>query len=649
MRRRCMTFPSHFGRIDTNVQKTGKIRSKLRTDFVFLQGKEPRSMTKEELLEKAKLLPLTPGVYLMRNKAGTVIYVGKSKALRNRVSSYFSPSVPHYGKTEKMIRSVDDFEVYHTATELEALLQENAFIKQYMPRYNIKLKDSDAYPYIRISKGEYPNLSVVYSRTEGNHRYFGPFSSAHVANEIVATAAKTFGLPTCKKSFPEDIGKGRPCLQYHIGGCCGLCIKGQVSPEEYRALASGAEQLLKGDYAGLLKELTLQMEQASEAEQYERAANFRDRIRAVKKVGDKQQIVAAPDVEADIFGVYRDDLGSAVSLLFVRNGAISDRVSFFFGADEILDREAWEGLLQRIYQARGFVPGKICLPEELTEEGMSLLSGWLAGKAGIKVQVYCPQRGEFRALTDRASENAKQLLLHKRAEEEKQNDFLVSFAKFLCMEVIPQRIESYDISHSGGEHPTCGMVVLENGKFAKRKYRTFHIKEGDGNNDIASLTEALTRRFGHDDAKQGWEHPDLILMDGGVAQVNAAKAVLAEKGLSIPVFGMVKDAFHKTRTLTDGENELSLNKRQDLFVFLYKLQEEVHRFALSRMDLQRRKTVKRSDLVNIKGVGEAKAKALLMHFETYERLKQATVEELCEVKGINPATAMNIYDYFKEK
>lgn len=606
-------------------------------------------MTKEELLEKAKLLPLTPGVYLMRNKAGTVIYVGKSKALRNRVSSYFSPSVPHFGKTEKMIRSVHDFEVYHTATELEALLQENAFIKQYMPHYNIKLKDSDAYPYIRLSKGDYPNLSVVYSRTEGNHKYFGPFSSAHVANEIVSTAKKTFGLPTCKKEFPKDIGKGRPCLQYHIGGCCGLCIKGQVSKEEYRALAAGAEQLLKGDYSGLLKDLAARMEQASEAEQYERAAGFRDRIRAVKKIGDKQQIVAAPEVEADIFGVYRDDLGSAVSLLFVRNGAISDRENFFFGADEILDTEAWEGLLQRIYQLRGFVPKKICLPEELTEEGSLLLSAWLAEKAGCKVQLYCPQRGEFRALTDRASENAKQLLLHKRAEEEKQNDFLVSFAKFLCLEVIPERIEAYDISHSGGEHPTCGMVVLQNGKFAKKKYRTFHIKEGEGNDDVGSLTEALNRRFAHDDVKQGWEYPDLILMDGGVAQVNAAKAVLMEKGLDIPVFGMVKDAYHKTRTLTDGEHELSLNKRQDLFVFLYKIQEEVHRFALSRMDLQRRKTVKRSDLVNIKGVGESKAKALLTHFGTYERLKTATVEELCRVKGINPATAMNIYDYFNKE
>ena len=605
-------------------------------------------MTKEELFEKAKLLPLTPGVYLMRNRAGTVIYVGKSKALRNRVTSYFSPSVPHFGKTEKMIRSVHDFEVYHTATELEALLQENAFIKQYMPHYNIKLKDSDAYPYIRVSKGEYPNLSLVFNRSKDGYRYYGPFSSAHVAKEIISAAVKAFGLPTCNKEFPKDIGKGRPRLQYHIGGCCGLCIKGQVSKEEYRALAAGAEQLLKGDYGGLLKELQKQMEDASMAEQFERAAKYRDCLFAVKKLGDKQQIVASPDTEADVVGIYRDDLGSAVSLLFVRNGAIHDRETFFFGADEILDEEALEGLLQRFYQHRGFVPGKICLSMELTEEGTELLTPWLSEKAGVKVQLYCPKRGDFRALALRAEENAKQLLLHKRAQEEKQNDFLVSFAQFLSLEVVPERIEAYDISHSGGEHPTCGMIVLGNGRFAKKKYRTFHI-QGEGNNDVASMTEALTRRFAHDSSEQGWEYPDLILMDGGVGQVNAAKAVLESYGLSIPVMGMVKDEYHKTRTLTDGEGELSLNKRQDVFVFLYKIQEEVHRFALSRMDVQRRKTVKKSHLTTIKGVGDAKAKALLEHFGTFDALKNATEEQLLQVKGLSNDTARNILEHFKEQ
>ncbi len=603
-------------------------------------------MTKEELFEKAKLLPLSPGVYLMHNKAGTVIYVGKSKALRNRVSSYFSPSVPHYGKTEKMIRSVNDFEVYHTATELEALLQENAFIKQYMPHYNIKLKDSDAYPYIRLSSGEYPSLSVVYSRGNDKDRYFGPFSSSHVANAIVSTASKTFGLPTCRKDFPKEIGKGRPCLHYHIGQCCGLCIRGQVSAEEYRMLAAGAAQLLKGDYSGLIRKLTEQMEQASEAEQYERAAKYRDCIRAVKKLGDRQQIVAQPDVEADIVGIYQDDLGSAVSLLFVRNGAITDRETFFFGADEIMNPAALEGLLQRFYELRGFVPRRICLSMELPEEESALLTTWLSEKSGGKVQLYRPQRGEFRALTDRADENAKQLLLHRRAEDEKHGSFLLSLAQFLHLEVVPDRIEAYDISNSGGEHISCGMIVLENGRFAKRKYRSFNMREIEGQNDVGSLTEALMRRFSHDPAEQGWEYPDLILMDGGLPQVHAAQAVLSSLGIDIKVLGMIKDEHHKTRTLTDGEHELSLNRRQDVFVFLYKIQEEVHRYSLSRMDARRRKTVRQSSLVNIKGVGETRAQALLARFGTLERLKEATLEELREVKGISEETARSILQFF---
>lgn len=606
-------------------------------------------MTKEQLFEKAKLLPLTPGVYLMHNKNGTVIYVGKSKALRNRVSSYFSPSVPHFGKTEKMIRSVDDFEVYHTATELEALLQENRFIKQFMPHYNIKLKESEAYPYIRLSDAEYPRLSLVYTRKSDKDLYFGPFSSTGTAKSIVATANKTFGLPTCSREFPKDIGKGRPCLDYHIGQCCGVCIKGQISEQEYRKLADGAAGLLKGDFGGLVKTLTEQMLDASEKEQYERAAGFRDRIAAVKRIGDKQQIVGDPDLNADVIGVYSDDLGSAIALLFVRNGAITDRDSFFFGADELMDGAALEGLLQRYYELRGFIPKKVCVSMELPEEESELLAGWFHEKTGSKVELYTPKRGELRALTDRATENAKQLLLHKRAEEEKQNKFLLSFAQLLQLEVIPDRIESYDVSNSGDDYISCGMIVLENGKFAKRKYRSFNMKEQEGQSDIGSLTETLNRRFSHDGSEDGWEYPDLILMDGGVTQVRAAQEVLREKGLCIPVFGMIKDEHHKTRTLTDGYGELSVAKRQDVFVFLYKIQEEVHRFALSRMDARRRKAVKQSSLVAVKGIGEKKAQMLLERFGTFEKLKNATKEELLTVKGINEETAENLRKHFSEQ
>ena len=607
-------------------------------------------MTKEELLEKAKLLPLTPGVYLMRNSKGTVIYVGKSKALRNRVTSYFSPSVPHYGKTEKMISSVDDFEVYHTRTELEALLQENAFIKQYMPRYNIKLKEEDAYPYIRVSSGAYPNLSLTYTRKSDKDLYFGPFSGAHAARAIITAAQKTFGLPACSRVFPKDIGKGRPCLDYHIGQCCGLCIPGKVSEEDYRARVGHAVRLLRGDYGGLIRILTDLMNAASDAEQYERAASYRDCIRAVRKIGDKQQIVAAPSVEADVIGVYTDDLGSSVAVLFIRNGAITDRETFFFGADEIMSPQSLEGFLQRYYELRGFVPKKICVSMEFPDEERLLLNGWLDEKAGCAVRLYTPKRGELRALTDRACKNAEELILHRRAEEAKHGTFILSFAQFAHLEVAPERIEAYDVSHSGGEFNSCGMIVLENGRFAKRKYRSFNIRETDGPDDIGSLREALRRRFSHDPTEEGWEYPDLILMDGAEAQVHVAQEVLREKGLgdSIAVLGMVKDEHHKTRTLTDGENELSLLKRQDVFVFLYTIQEEVHRYALARMDVRRRKTVKQSSLTNVKGIGEAKAQELLRHFGTLEALRNASAEEIARVKGINEETAAALAAYLKE-
>lgn len=606
-------------------------------------------MTIEQLYEKAKLLPLTPGVYLMRNKKGTVIYVGKSKALRNRVSSYFSPSVPHFGKTEKMIHSVDDFEVYHTATELEAFLQENAFIKQYMPHYNIKLKDSEAYPYIRLSSGPYPNLSITFSRKDGQDKYFGPFSGSHVAKEIVATAQKTFGLPACKKEFPRDIGKGRPCLDYHIGQCCGLCIKGQISEEEYAMRVDGAVHLLRGDYSGLLHTLEERMTKASDAEEYERAAMYRDCMTAVKKIGDRQQIVAAPNVEADIVGVYADDLGSAVTILFVRNGAICDRENFFFGADEIMNPQALESLLQRYYELRGFVPKTICVSMEFPKEENDLLSGWLNDMAGYKVHFYEPQRGEMHALTERACRNAEQLLLHRRAEDAKQGKFLASFAQFIGLEVVPDRIEAYDISNSGGDYNSCGMIVLENGKFAKRKYRSFNIREVEGQNDVGCLREALDRRFSHDSSEAGWEYPDLILMDGGEQQVHVAREVLNEHHLDIAVLGMVKDEHHKTRTLTDGGNELSIVKRQDVFVFLYSIQEEVHRYALSRMDTRRRKVVQQSSLTKIKGIGEAKAQELLRQFVTLDRLRHATKEELLQVKGIREDVADRLLAYFREE
>ena len=582
----------------------------------------------------------------MHNKSGRIIYVGKSKALRNRVSSYFAPYSNHRGKTRRMVESVNDFEVYYTRTELEALVQENQFIKQFQPRYNIKLKDGGGYPYIKLTNGEYPEFSIVYRRTAGNAKYFGPYSSHHVARDILETVRKAFQLPSCGKSFPKDIGKSRPCLNYHIGRCCAPCVKGNVSSEEYKTLTSRAAQLLKGDGKNLIAQLEENMALASEGLNFELAAKLRDCIYAVKKLSDKQQIVCSPDVETDLVGIYADDLGSALSLLFVRGGAIVDRENFFFGADEIISGPAVVSLLQRYYELRGYIPKKIRMNYELEPSDRALLEESLSVSAGYKVQVLRPERGDLHALALRADDNAKQQLIPKRAAEDKHKDFLVSLAGLLGLEVVPARIDSYDISHSGGDFTSCGMIVLEHGVFAKKKYRAFNIKTVSDGNDLAARKECMERRFAHDSDESGWEYPDLMLIDGGIYQVRTVKEVLVNYGLNIPVFGMIKDEHHKTRTLTDGEGEISLITRQDAFVFIYKIQEEVHRYSLSIMDSKRRSAVKKSSLTAIKGVGAKRANDLMLKFGTLENLRTAARDELLAVPGINPAIADAIIEHF---
>ncbi len=597
-------------------------------------------MTKEQLLEKARLLPATPGVYIMRNTAGKVIYVGKSKALCNRVSSYFAQT--HTGKTARMVASVNDFEVYHTATELEALLLENSFIKQYMPRYNIKLKDSSGYPYLKITDEEYPRITTVYKREDDRSRYFGPFSSYIVARNIADTARRTFGIPTCNRVFPRDIGKGRPCLNAQIGLCVAPC-SGNVTAQEYKEVFSNASRFLNGEYTFLIKELTEKMNSAAEDMYYERAAKYRDQINAVKKLGDKQHIVGAPDFEGDFIGVYRDDLGSAVNLFFVRHGAVADRECLFFGADEILNSGTLTSLLQRLYTLRGYIPADIYTAFELEKSDIELFEAWAKDFTGLKTAIHITRRGEKKILADMAQTNAKELLLHKRKSEEKDVGVLTNLASFLCLETVPDRIEAYDISNSGEEYTTAGMTVVINGRFAKKQYRTFNIRDY-AQNDYGATEEALSRRFSHTE----WELPDLVLMDGGVQHVAVARKVLAEKGLSyIPVFGMIKDEHHKTRSLTDGVNEIGLTTRQDLFVFIYRIQEEVHRFSLDRMDKKRRKSVSTSSLTAIKGVGEKTAAAILGHFGSFKAVKQATKEELLKVKGLSEKTAESIISYFE--
>jgi excinuclease ABC subunit C len=599
-------------------------------------------MTREILFEQAKTLPATPGVYIMKNQSGTVIYVGKSKALRHRVSSYFAPYSKHSVKTEHMVNSVSSFEVYHTNSNIEALILENQFIKQYMPRYNIKLKDSRGYPYIELTSGDFPLLSVAHERKNQSSKYFGPYSSVTVAYSILGAARKAFRLPTCNRQFPKDIGKGRPCLNFHINQCMGLCIKGQVSKEDYNATISDAVSFLKGDYSKLLKTLEGKMTDFAENLEFEKAAKIRDIINSVKTISEKQHIVADENFNADVFGIYSDELGTAINVFFVRNGIISDRECMFFGKEELIDSSSLTSLLFRFYSLRGFVPDNILIDFDLLPEDRQLISEGLSDSH--KINVTTPKKGEKKNLTDLAVANARELILHQREKEGKAEKFALSLASFLKLEVVPKRIEGYDVSNHGDEHIVCGMAVWEEGRFVKKKYRSFNMKYVDGRDDYSSMREGIERRLNHTDGD--WEYPDLILVDGGQGHVNVIKSLIYEKGLDIPVFGMIKDEHHKTRTLTDGENEISLNKRQDLFNFFYKFQEEVHETAFGKMDKKRRKTLTTSSLTEIPGVGEKLSQKLLLHFSGLKGIKNATLEELIAIKGLPKATAEAIFNYF---
>ncbi len=599
-------------------------------------------MTRQELFEKAKLLPPSPGVYIMHAQSGKVIYVGKSKVLKNRVSSYFMPSAKHTPKTKRMVESVFDFEVYHTKTELEALILENQFIKQYMPRFNIKLKDSSDYPYIELTPSPWPQLKLAYRRTDDGGHYFGPYSSAGVAYGIIDTVKKTFRLPTCKLKFPEDIGKMRPCLNYHMGICVAPCIEGKLTQSEYADAVEPAVRFLKGEYGSLLKELEDKMEKAAEELEFEKAAKLRDTISDIKKIGDKQHIVASISTDADAIGVYSDDLGSAVSVLFIRGGVITDRECFFFTSEEIIDSGTLTSLLYKLYNDREYVPKEVLLGFELEREDQDVLLERFAQSG--KTRLYCPKRGDKHQLVLQSENNAKNLLLHKRQTEDKTTKFLASVAEFLCLEVLPKRIEAYDISNSGNEHTTCVMTVLIDGRFVKKHYRTFNIGT-PSQDDYGAMREALKRRLGHPE----WDFPDLILLDGGEGHVSTIKRLLEEIGVVIPVFGMIKDEHHKTRTLTDGENEISLIARDDLFRFFYKIQEEVHNSTFGKMDAKRRKAVTSTSLTDIGGVGKKTAEALLKHFGGLKKIKSATLLELIAVKGVSRPTAQKIFDFYNSE
>lgn len=602
----------------------------------------PDNDTILRLKDKASRLPTVPGVYLMKDKHGKIIYVGKSKALKNRVSSYFSDLDSHTVKTSRLVQCINDFDVMLTSTEIEALALENRLIKLHTPKFNIKLKDGKSYPYIKVTLNEeYPRILVERKRVNDGARYFGPYSGLSTAYAIVNTARKTFGIPDCKRQFPKDIGKSRPCLNYQIGLCCGPCT-GKISSEEYKKLFADIIPFLAGAFDEVKESLSKQMEYASDNLLFEVAALCRDRIKALNKLWDKQRVVAAPHVEQDIIAMHSDETSSAIAVFYIRHGAVSDSENFVFGADMIVDAEALTSFLFELYRIREYIPKEILLDFPIDKDELEALSSLFSEKAGYKVNIRLPEKGNLKQLCAMVRENAKEYAKQYNTKAEKESDTLIKLASLLRLEVVPEKIEAFDISNIGNENITAGKIRIENGKFIKYAYRTFKISGSQ--NDYASMTEAVRRRFAHTED----EYPDLLLLDGGKAHVSVIKEVLNEIGIDIPVFGMVKDEFHKTRALTTESEEISIAREQPVFLLIYKIQEEVHRYTISRMSNAKRKSLKHSSLEAIAGIGPAKAKELLKAFGGLNGVKKATLDEILKVKGINEKDAHNIILHFKK-
>jgi len=609
----------------------------------------PQVLTRDQLVEKVKTLPLSPGVYLFYDADGTILYVGKSRALRNRVLSYFQNRGNHSFKTERLVQNICDVQTIVTSSETEALILENEKIKLHQPKYNIRLKDDKDYPYVRLSLEEdYPRLSFSRRRQKEGEKakYFGPYSSSSVVRVMIDTANKLFSLPTCKRKFPRDIGKERPCLYYHMGKCIGVCT-GEVSPDTYRARIEEVISFFRHDHKKIASRLKSEMEEAAEQMDFEKAAVLRDRLKALQSLSESPQVVRDLHFEADVFGVYSDETGGCITRLCVRSGKVIDSVHYHFGAREIINGDAFSSFLFSLYRGTESLPKQILLSSELEWEEWEVISSYLSEKQNRKVRFHIPERGEGRALVQMAQENAKAAELHRRAEQSRDENVLVRLASVLSLEVLPERIESIDISNSGSDSVFAGIITLQNGRFLKRAYKTFSIQIPHPD-DPACMYEAISRRMKR--FLQGDPSfsplPDLILVDGSFGQVSAVKKALEDVNLTLPVFGMVKDSFHKARCLTDGEHEISIAYDTQLYRFIYGIQEEVHRFSFSGMDSRRRKSVKSSALTEIPGIGGKKASILLRHFGSVKAIRLASEEQLRSVQGISSRDAKTIFETY---
>lgn len=602
------------------------------------------------LRKKAMSLPLLPGVYIMKNADGEIIYIGKAKALKNRVSQYFGSQNRHPVKVRKMVENVDRFDYIVTGSEFEALVLECSLIKQHSPKYNILLKDDKGYSYIRISDGEYRKISAVFNKKDDGSEYIGPYLSSYSVRQSVDAANKIFKLPQCNKVFPRDFGKSRPCLNYYISQCCGLCT-GKIKKSDYDEAVDGAIAFLKGDSRDIIADLRAKMEKAAEELDFEQAAKLRDRINSIERIKEKQKVVYKSVEEQDVFATADIDGSVCLAVLRFSNGRLFDSEHFFF--DDPGDKKSMRSdFITSYYSMRDNIPKRVTVDGEVADR--ELLEQWLSEKKGKKVTVFVPARGEQLEIVNMCRKNAEEKLAIKKGRTGREIAVLDELKDLLGLKKTPEYIESYDISHTAGQDSVAGMIVFKGGKPYRKAYKRFSIKSFDGNDDYRAMNEVLTRRFSEyeksKDSTEGFgKLPDLILLDGGVGQVHAVEPVLREFGLKIPLFGMVKDNRHRTRAISGDGGEIAINSKRQVFTLVSEIQNEVHRFSVAYHHQKHAKRELSLSLTEIAGVGEKRASALLKYFKTMTAIKNAEVDELSKAPGITSAVAQNIYDYYRTK
>ena len=604
---------------------------------------------RRELRQKAMRLPLSPGVYLMHNKAGEIIYIGKAKALKNRVSQYFGSERNHDAKVRRMVSNVDWFEYILCDSEFEALVLESSLIKQNQPKYNILLKDDKGYSYIRVSGGPWPRITEVKKVEDDGAKYIGPYLSSWSIKQTIDSARKIFKLPDCTRKFPQDFGKGRPCLNYYIKQCCAPC-RGRVSEAEYNEAFQEALDFIKGGSSTSVKALTAKMEEAAENMEFELAARLRDRIAAINKMKERQKVVASKIEEQDVFALAQGETHTAFEVFRFTGGKLSDRESFLTEGCQP-DPEARSEFLRQYYAIRDRVPPVVTIDGPV--EDAELVARWLSEKRGKSVKLHIPQRGEQAQLVQMCRQNAAESIARQAGSTGRDASALDELRRLLGLEKVPAYIECYDISNLQGGENVAGMVVFENGRPLKSAYRKFKIQTVTGQDDYGSMREVIRRRFTEYYAHQrqgdgeGFGRlPDLVLLDGGKGHVAAVQPVLQEMGVNVPLFGLVKDDKHRTRAIALSGGEIAIQSNRRAFTLLSTIQDEVHRFAIGYHRQQRKKAAVSSTLTSIPGIGQARAKALLKHFKTVAAIGQADLKELEEAPSMTQPAARRVYQFF---